>query len=188
MSQFKSAFTPKTIAVLLLSALIVSAGLNFYQHFFPIEISYVYQPGEVMILKEIDGGMGQMSVKLSSGWIVSPGYERNISVAMGVWAPFTGERHNNATFRVYERSSQNDTYPDEPIAEVFTTGGKEKDETHGHFSSGIMTVKVPETSGIYVDRIWIQIFDEQGNPYPSFYEFEYPIWVIEDIGIIPPNV
>jgi len=122
-----------------------------------------------MVVVDIQGGMGSMHISIGTGMIAGLGCRFNVSVGVKLWEPFTGSATYNFCFRLYERSEQDDKYPDVPIAEKTVVAQKDKNSMYITFSSGNLTAIVPDTRGIYIYSV------EFGSTTEAWETFEFPV-------------
>lgn len=173
-------FNQRKILVLLLVLLVLSMASNVYLYF-KANKSSSYHDVDTLIFTDIQGGMGSMSVRISKGLIVGPGYRFNVSIGVKLWDPYVGSKTYNFSFKLYVRSEQSDRYSDAPVAETTVVTQKDKDAMYVVLPSGNLTVTAPHTRGIYIYKVWF------GTPTQTWHTFEFPI-LLEPGPKIVPNV
>lgn len=176
----------RNIIVLLLILLAMSMVANLYFGVIrPLqegkgeeEIGVWTEDGSIIIFRNIQGGMGTMSVFMSRGLIVPPGHKFNVSVGVKLWETYIGSATYNFSFKIFNRTLDS-KYLESAMVEKTVVVHKDKDAFYIRASSGNLTVAVPPS---YAPKIYIYKV-QFGNSY--YIEFA----ITAAAGpVIPPNV
>lgn len=176
----------KRIIILLLISLAGSMAANLYfcvirplQKVMSEEGTGVWtENGGVFVFRNIQGGMGSMSVFLSRGLLVGPGQKFNVSVSVGLWEPYVGSATYGFAFKIYNRTLDSE-YPRVPIVEKTVVVHKDKDAFYIGAVSGNLTVVVPRS---YVPKIYIYKVEFENS-----YNIEFALTAAGG-SVIPPVV
>ena len=176
----------RNIIVLLLVLLAMSMVANLYFGVIrPLQegkgeekIGVWTENGGVIIFRNIQGGMGSMSVFISRGLIVPPGHKFNVSIGVKLWEPYIGSATYNFSFKIYKRTLDSE-YLETAMIEKTVVVRKDKDAFYIYASSGNLTVAVPPS---YAPKIYIYKVE-----FRNLYYIEFAITAATG-PVITPNV